>query len=153
MQDARNGVRHGTKGPSPGRSVETGVSPSLHGREGPDNSFRSDRRLIIESEQAEGVRVAGWRMDRSIRVRGDPSVKSSVAVEKGTRKDAAISFLSLGSAGRVGEAYDRYVGANFRHHNAYFRGDAGSLAEGMAQNAANFPNKEFEVLHAIEEGN
>lgn len=67
-------------------------------------------------------------------------------------REAAVSFLQLASSGNVREAYDRFVAPNFRHHNPYFRGDAASLAAGMAQNAAENPQKEFEVKHVLEEG-
>ena len=42
------------------------------------------------------------------------------------RKEAAVSFLKLAASGKVDEAYGSYIGANFRHHNPYFRGDAES---------------------------
>ena len=80
-------------------------------------------------------------------------MKPSSTVETRSRKDAAITFLSLCASGQVREAYDKYVAKNFRHHNPYFRGDAQSLAQGMEQNAAQFPGKEFEVKHVIADGN
>jgi len=69
-----------------------------------------------------------------------------------SRRDSAVSFLQLASSGNVQEAYDRFVGPDFRHHNPYFRGDAASLAAAMAQNAAENPQKEFEVRHVVEDG-
>ena len=41
-----------------------------------------------------------------------------------SRKEAAIEFLKLAASGKLEEAYGRHVGAGFRHHNPYFRGDA-----------------------------
>lgn len=70
----------------------------------------------------------------------------------GAPREAAVAFLQMASSGKVKEAYDRFIGPNFRHHNPYFRGDAASLAAGMAQNAAENPQKEFEVRHVLEEG-
>lgn len=67
-------------------------------------------------------------------------------------KEVAIEFLRLASAGRVDEAYVQYVAPGFRHHNAYFRGDAASLRAGMAENAAQFPDKTCEVKQALEDG-
>ncbi|WP_407658028.1 nuclear transport factor 2 family protein [Lederbergia citri] len=67
-------------------------------------------------------------------------------------KELAVSFLQLVTSGRVDEAYDRYIGPGFSHHNPYFRGDADSLKAAMKENAAVTPNKTFEVKHAIEEG-
>jgi predicted SnoaL-like aldol condensation-catalyzing enzyme len=70
----------------------------------------------------------------------------------GTRKDAAVSFLGLAASGRVREAYDKYVGAGFRHHNPFFAGDAQSLMTGMEENARQNPDKRLSVLRALEDG-
>jgi len=67
-------------------------------------------------------------------------------------KEAATSFLQLASSGDVRRAFDAYVAPNFRHHNAYFPGDARSLADAMEQNARENPNKVLRVERAIEEG-
>lgn len=67
-------------------------------------------------------------------------------------KELAVSFLHLVSSGKVDEAYERYIGTGFCHHNPYFRGDADSLKAAMKENAAVTPNKTFEVKHAIAEG-
>ncbi len=70
-----------------------------------------------------------------------------------TRKQAAVEFLKIASSGKVKEAYRSYVGANFRHHNPYFKGDAASLMAGMEENAAKFPSKVIEIQRALEDGN
>jgi len=67
-------------------------------------------------------------------------------------KEAATSFLQLASSGDVRRAFEAYVAPNFRHHNAYFPGDARSLADAMEQNARENPNKVLRVERAIEEG-
>ncbi len=69
-----------------------------------------------------------------------------------SNKDAAVSFLRLASSGKVREAYTNYVAPNFRHHNAYFPGDAESLAKGMEENAKEFPDKVFDVRRVLEDG-
>jgi predicted SnoaL-like aldol condensation-catalyzing enzyme len=69
-----------------------------------------------------------------------------------SRKDAAISFLRLVASGQVREAYQKYIGPDFRHHNPFFRGDADSLRIAMEENAAKNPNKIFEVQRALEDG-
>ena len=66
--------------------------------------------------------------------------------DKTSRKQAAVAFLRLASSGQVKEAYRSYVGANFRHHNPYFKGDAATLMAAMN------PNKAIEIHHALEEG-
>jgi predicted SnoaL-like aldol condensation-catalyzing enzyme len=68
------------------------------------------------------------------------------------RKETAVSFLRLVGSGKVRDAYDRYVGADFRHHNAFFRGDRASLLKAMEENAAKNPNKTLDVKHALEDG-
>jgi predicted SnoaL-like aldol condensation-catalyzing enzyme len=68
-----------------------------------------------------------------------------------SKKDIAIAFLRLASSGKVREAYEKYVHLDFRHHNPYFPGDRASLLTGMEESAAKFPNKEFEVMRALED--
>jgi predicted SnoaL-like aldol condensation-catalyzing enzyme len=68
-------------------------------------------------------------------------------------KESAVAFLNAVAAGQVREAYARYVGSGFKHHNPFFRGDAASLMEAMEQNAKKNPSKVLEVHTAIEEGN
>lgn len=66
-------------------------------------------------------------------------------------KNKAVSFLQLVASGEVREAYRKYIGPGFRHHNPFFRGDAESLMLAMEENAAKNPHKIFEVKRAIEE--
>jgi predicted SnoaL-like aldol condensation-catalyzing enzyme len=67
-------------------------------------------------------------------------------------KAAAIAFLELAAAGNVAEAFARYVAADFRHHNPYFKSDAASLRDAMRDNAAQNPGKLFEMQRALQEG-
>ena len=69
-----------------------------------------------------------------------------------SNKDTAISFLKLAASGNVREAYSRFVGAAFRHHNPFFEGSAEALMAGMEENALQNPNKVLEVKRAIAEG-
>jgi predicted SnoaL-like aldol condensation-catalyzing enzyme len=68
-----------------------------------------------------------------------------------THKEAAIEFLRLVASNKVREAYDKHVAPGFRHHNAFFRGDAASLMAGMEQNAAQHPDKVLVVKGALQE--
>jgi len=68
------------------------------------------------------------------------------------RRESAKSFLRLAAAGKVDEAYQKYIAANFRHHNPYFAGDAESLKAGMAEAATKFANTTLEVQHTFAEG-
>lgn len=67
-------------------------------------------------------------------------------------KQAAMDFLRLASSGNVQEAYDRYIADNFRHHNAYFKGDRQSLLTAMKENAAKNPDKIFAIHRALQDG-
>ncbi len=66
-------------------------------------------------------------------------------------KAIAISFVNNAASGKLDEAYS-LVSPNFRHHNAYFPGDAESLKAGMAEAHKEFPNTKLDVQRAIEEG-
>lgn len=67
-------------------------------------------------------------------------------------KEAAVAFLQLAASGRAVEAFEKYTGPGFVHHNPYFRGDAAALREAMQENALQSPGKIVEVQRAIEEG-
>ena len=66
-------------------------------------------------------------------------------------KEMAISFLRLASSGNVREAYEQYVHPQFRHHNPYVPGDRASLLAAMKENAATFPQKDFEAVRTLED--
>ena len=68
-----------------------------------------------------------------------------------TQKDLAISFLKDAASGKLDQAYS-LVRDDFRHHNAYFKGDAESLKAGMADAHQQFPNTQLDVQRAVEEG-
>ena len=67
-------------------------------------------------------------------------------------KEAAMDFMQLVAAGKVRDAYRKYAGPQFRHHNPYFRGDAESLMAAMEENAAKNPNKVIEIQRALQDG-
>ena len=66
-------------------------------------------------------------------------------------REAAKSFLKNAATGKLDEAY-ALVSPNFRHHNAYFPGDAESLKAGMADAHKQFPNTKIDIQRAIAEG-
>ncbi len=70
-----------------------------------------------------------------------------------TNTTSAISFLKLASSGKVKEAYSRFVGSGFCHHNPFFEGSTESLQAGMEENARQNPNKVFTILRTVSEGN
>lgn len=67
-------------------------------------------------------------------------------------KESAIEFLQLAAAGRTREAFDRFVGPGFRHHNPYFKGDATSLRDAMQENAQQVQDRSFAVQRALQDG-
>lgn len=69
-----------------------------------------------------------------------------------SNKEIAGTFLQLASAGHVREAYEKYVHPDFRHHNAWFKGDRETLLVGMEDNARQFPDKQYETLRSLEDG-
>lgn len=69
-----------------------------------------------------------------------------------TSKTAALDFLDMVVAGRIREAYEKHIAPEFRHHNAWFRGDRESLLEAMEANHAQNPSKVIEVQRALEDG-
>lgn len=64
----------------------------------------------------------------------------------------ALDFLNRIIAGDIRPAYEDYTAPGFKHHNAYFPGDADSLCNGMQDNHEHFPNKIFKIKQAIAEG-
>jgi len=69
-----------------------------------------------------------------------------------SKKDIAISFLKLASGGKVREAFSKFVGAGFRHHNPYFEGSVQALLKAMEENTKQNPNKVLDVKRTIAEG-
>ena len=69
-----------------------------------------------------------------------------------SHRDIATDFLKLAASGRAREAFERYVAADFRHHNAWFPGDGPSLMKAMDENAAQHPDKELTIHRVVESG-
>ena len=69
-----------------------------------------------------------------------------------SNKNAAVSFLKMAASGKVQEAYSKFVGEGFRHHNPFFEGSAESLQAGMEANALQNPDKVLDVKRVIAEG-
>jgi predicted SnoaL-like aldol condensation-catalyzing enzyme len=67
-------------------------------------------------------------------------------------KQMATDFLMLASKGDSREAFNKYVGKNFKHHNVYFKGDAESLMTAMEENAKKNPAKIFEIQRSLQDG-
>src|SRR5688572_9503701 len=68
-------------------------------------------------------------------------------------KQMATNFLMLGSKGDSRDAFSKYVSKDFKHHNVYFKSDAGSLMTAMEENAKKNPDKIFEIQRSLKDGN
>lgn len=66
--------------------------------------------------------------------------------------EAAVEFLRMASSGQVREAYERYVGPTFTHHNPHVAAGADQLRQAMEQAHATDPNKALEVQRTIADG-
>lgn len=69
-----------------------------------------------------------------------------------TKKYIAQEFLKLAANGHSHEAFRLYIGENFKHHNAYFKGDANTLMIAMEESSRKNPNKIFKIHHALRDG-
>lgn len=67
-------------------------------------------------------------------------------------KQSAQNFLQLVASGKVNEAYDKFIDKNFKHHNAWYKGDADSLKKGMEENAIKNSGKILEIKRVVQEG-
>lgn len=67
-------------------------------------------------------------------------------------KEIAIDFLQLSSSGKSREAFRLYASSDFKHHNAFFPGDAHSLMIAMEENAIMTPDKVLKIQRALQEG-
>lgn len=66
-------------------------------------------------------------------------------------KEKSISFLQKVASGNVREAYQKYIGPDFLHHNPFFPGDSKSLMLAMEENATENSHKSLEIKLAIQE--
>jgi predicted SnoaL-like aldol condensation-catalyzing enzyme len=69
------------------------------------------------------------------------------------KKESAATFLGMASAGKIEEAYAKFIASKFVHHNQYFKGDRESLKSAMAEAHRTSPNRSFEVKRVFEDGN
>ena len=69
-----------------------------------------------------------------------------------TKKDTAVSFLRMAASGRALDAFGQYVADGFRHHNPYFEPGARALMTAMDENARQNPDKQLDVIRALEDG-
>lgn len=69
-----------------------------------------------------------------------------------SKKQIATAFLESSSTGHIREAFERYIHPDFIHHLVFFKGDRESFLKAMEENAREFPDKSYETMHALEDG-
>ncbi|HLD04444.1 MAG TPA: nuclear transport factor 2 family protein [Candidatus Nanoarchaeia archaeon] len=69
-----------------------------------------------------------------------------------THKQSATSFLNLIIAGKIDEAYEKYVNLQGKHHNAYFPAGFPVLKKAMMEAHIQSPNKQFTIKNVLEDG-
>ncbi|MEK7672779.1 MAG: nuclear transport factor 2 family protein [Patescibacteria group bacterium] len=67
-------------------------------------------------------------------------------------KESAQDFLQLVVAGKVDEAYEKYVDFGGKHHNIHTPASFADLQKAMKESEVNFPNKQFTIKHILEDG-
>ena len=67
-------------------------------------------------------------------------------------KKAALQFMKLVVAGRIDEAYNKYVDIHGKHHNISFAAGFPSLREAMKEAHIQFPNKHFTIKNVLSDG-
>ncbi len=67
-------------------------------------------------------------------------------------KEIALQFLRLVEAGKIDEAYRKYIHPAGRHHNGYTPAGFASLQKGMEASNAQFPEMHLTVKNVVAEG-
>lgn len=70
-----------------------------------------------------------------------------------SKKEIATEFLVLCAKGKSREAFNSFADKNFKHHNAYFKGDAETLMLAMEENAKQNPDKGLEIKNVLQDDN
>ena len=68
------------------------------------------------------------------------------------RKQLAVQFLQLVVAGRIDEAYQKYVDMQGKHHNPFFPAGFPALKMGMIENQVQLPTKQLTVKNVLGDG-
>jgi len=68
-------------------------------------------------------------------------------------KDSAVDYLRLVVAGKIDDAYTKYIDMQGKHHNVYFPAGFPALKQAMIENHTQFPNKQLMVKNVLGDGN
>jgi predicted SnoaL-like aldol condensation-catalyzing enzyme len=80
------------------------------------------------------------------------SMKTKSQKNSMTKKDIAISFLELASAGQVRAAFEKHIHQDFIHHLVFFKGNRQTFLKAMEDNSREFSHKTYQTIHALEDG-
>ena len=69
-----------------------------------------------------------------------------------TNKTTAVDFLEMIIAGKIDEAYEKYVDMSGKHHNLFTPTGLEALREGMKGADKQFPDATFVVQHVLGDG-
>ncbi len=67
-------------------------------------------------------------------------------------KNAATESLKLVTAGRIEEAFQKFVDMHGRHHNCFFPAGLATLIQAMLDNHKQFPVKRFDIKNVLVDG-
>ncbi len=67
-------------------------------------------------------------------------------------KERAVEFLKLVVAGKIDEAYQKFVDMNGKHHNIFFPAGFPALKAAMQENHAQFSSKQLHVKNVLGDG-
>jgi predicted SnoaL-like aldol condensation-catalyzing enzyme len=81
-----------------------------------------------------------------------PSLAGDPLGSLSARKQIARQFLELVGAGRIDEAYRKYVAPDGRHHNPSFAAGFPALQAGMQANFTQFHGMHVSIRNVIGEG-
>ena len=68
-------------------------------------------------------------------------------------KTISRDFLLLCAKGDSRTAFEKYVAKNFKHHNAWFKGDAHTLMLAMEESAKQNPGTDLQIKHVLQDNN
>ncbi len=65
------------------------------------------------------------------------------------RKQASVQFLQLVVAGKIDEAYRKYIDMRGKHHNPFVPAGFSALKKAIIENHNQFPNKHLAVRNVL----
>lgn len=69
-----------------------------------------------------------------------------------SNKQIVTDFLTLVTTGKTIEAYEKYIDMSGKHHNTFNPAGFVALQQGMLENDAVAPHKQFTIKHILADG-